>query len=259
MHRNSFFNGIEHSLIIAILSQLGDLTSEAGTGVSFIEVGANDGVNSNYLYSFIKDRNWSGLSIEPVPQVFEKLSRNYSNFSYVTCLNLAIAEQDGSLPFFAVQDRDSVWYPMLSSFDKDVILRQKHMIPDVENHITEIQVTAKTLKSICREHSINRLDVLVVDAEGYDDIIIRTMDLIDTGPSFIIFEHKHLSIDRLYALDTYLRGFGYERLVLWADTCYIRGQIAMDKCVMHIRDSLPVLFPHFEPEYGNGNWQFADV
>src|SRR5438093_1498023 len=43
----------------------------------FIEIGSNDGEHDDHLRPFILSRPWSGIMVEPVPYVFERLRRNY--------------------------------------------------------------------------------------------------------------------------------------------------------------------------------------
>ena len=42
-------------------------------GGVFLDIGANDGITFSNTYHFEKFRNWTGLCIEPHPDVFEKL------------------------------------------------------------------------------------------------------------------------------------------------------------------------------------------
>ncbi|MDR2406522.1 MAG: FkbM family methyltransferase [Bacteroidales bacterium] len=41
----------------------------------FLDIGANDGISFSNTYRFEKFRNWTGICIEPHPEIFEKLKR----------------------------------------------------------------------------------------------------------------------------------------------------------------------------------------
>jgi hypothetical protein len=47
--------------------------------VFFVQVGSNDADHGDPLRPFILTRRWSGIMIEPVPYVFERLRRNYES------------------------------------------------------------------------------------------------------------------------------------------------------------------------------------
>jgi FkbM family methyltransferase len=70
----------------------------------FVEIGSNDGEQHDHLRPFILSRRWSGVMVEPVPYVFERLQRNYAGIDRVRLENAAIATQDGHLPFFHLVD-----------------------------------------------------------------------------------------------------------------------------------------------------------
>src|SRR5664279_1658362 len=46
----------------------------------FIGIGANDGVTHDPLYPFVRDFGWRGIMVEPIPEAFAALERNYAGF-----------------------------------------------------------------------------------------------------------------------------------------------------------------------------------
>ena len=254
MHRNSFFNLVEESFASCILMQVNDLVKSTGRTPFFIEVGANDGTSSSKTYPFIAQHEWHGLSIEPVPQAYEKLRASFVSFQNVKTLNLAVSPEVGILPFYQVVDPDNPWQTMLSSFDRSIITKQTNLIPDIERHIQKIDVASKPLSSVCSDNGVSDLDVLIIDAEGYDDKIVYTLEFDRYAPLLINFEHKHLPVDRIRAVDRFLLSKGYQRLILWADTAYLRGDLLKDESIQQCMRGLPNLIPAYDPEWGNGYW-----
>ena len=63
----------------------------------FVEIGSNDGERSDHLRPFILSRRWSGIMVEPVPYIFERLQRNYGGTDRIVLANLAIADRDGGV------------------------------------------------------------------------------------------------------------------------------------------------------------------
>ena len=50
----------------------------------FVQIGANDGINHDPLHEYVTKYNLSGLVVEPQPDVFELLRKNYESFKKVT-------------------------------------------------------------------------------------------------------------------------------------------------------------------------------
>ena len=72
---------------------------EAYPRAFFIEIGSNDGDQHDHLQPLIRSLQWTGLMVEPVPYVFERLRHNYADLDRVTLENAAIADRDGQVPF----------------------------------------------------------------------------------------------------------------------------------------------------------------
>lgn len=52
----------------------------------FVDIGANDGVTISNTCYLEKEHGWTGLAIEPIPAVFEKLKRNRSCITVHGCV-----------------------------------------------------------------------------------------------------------------------------------------------------------------------------
>ncbi len=71
-----------------------------------VQVGANDGAQGDPIHAlFERHPGWSGLLIEPVPFVFERLRANYHNDSRFIYARVAIADEQGSFPFYSFRRR----------------------------------------------------------------------------------------------------------------------------------------------------------
>ena len=65
----------------------------------FVDVGAHDGTSFSNTLVFERELGWTGLCIEPNPDVFTRLNDNRS----AVCLNIGIANEVGTLPFIKVE------------------------------------------------------------------------------------------------------------------------------------------------------------
>lgn len=180
----------------------------------FIQVGANDGVALDPLRIQVERRRWRGVMVEPVPYVFERLQSRYGAHPRVQLENSAIAVTEGTLPFYHLKEAEpgeSVWafYHALGSFRRDVILKHRDVIPDIDDRLVETAVPCITFTGLGEKHDLQRVDLLQMDTEGYDWEILRHVDFTRWRPRLIVYEHSHLSEDNRKAAQNLLTEQGY--------------------------------------------------
>jgi FkbM family methyltransferase len=166
----------------------------------FVEIGANDGVQHDHLRSIILSRSWSGILVEPVPYVFERLRSNYAGIDRVILENAAIADCDATAPFYylarATEEERGLlpqWYDGIGSFSREAVLSHAPHIPDIDQRLVRADIPCLTFDSLLRRHEAPRVDLVVIDTEGYDWEIIRHIDLRTHRPRLLVYEHFHLT------------------------------------------------------------------
>ena len=184
---------IQH--INPILKQL----SEVNKKVHFIQVGSNDGITGDPIHHFVQHYQWYGVLIEPMPMLFEQLKKTYEfEKERLQFLNVAVsADNQKSKTIYCINEkfRGQVpdWYYQLGSFVKEVIL--KHNIQNIEDYLVENQVPVLTIQHIKETYlTLDSIDFLHIDAEGYDFEILKTLDFLRNKPSVILVEYVHLDI-----------------------------------------------------------------
>jgi len=167
---------------------------------SFIQIGANDGKKFDPIFLYVKKYNWSGIVVEPVPYVFEKLKNNYKKISSIHCEASAIGEKDGSSFFYTVKrnekDNLPLWYDEIGSFIKENVIKHKGRIPDIEKRIDKQKINVMTLSSLLKKYSLSHLDYLQIDTEGYDYRILKQIPSIKLKPKIIVYETRHISSEK---------------------------------------------------------------
>ena len=191
--------------------------AEAYPDAFFIEIGANDGEQDDHLHAHILASRWRGLMVEPVPYVFERLRRNYAGVDRVTLENAAIADRDGALPFFYLAEAPEGevvpnWYTEIGSFSRDLVLGHGHLIGNIEDRLVETSVPCLTFESLCRKHGVEQLDLMLIDTEGYDAQILRSVDLAARHPRLLVYEHYHLSPEQRFDCERLVAAAGYRTL-----------------------------------------------
>jgi FkbM family methyltransferase len=161
----------------------------------FIQIGANDGKTHDPLYKFVTEFGWSGILLEPLPDVFERLQANYRDRPNLKLLNAAIAEDDGSRVFYTVRPGPDTHHlaHQYSSFRRDVIEKQTAFVPDIVDRVVETRVRCISMKTLLAEVAGRHVDLLLIDTEGFDYEILKMIDFSVLRPAVICFERAHLS------------------------------------------------------------------
>lgn len=216
--------------IAAVLHAFGRANPDA----SFVQVGAHDGTQLDPLRDQIRSRRWSGIMVEPVPYVFERLRARYGAHPRITLENVAVADRDGTLPFHHLpeaspHDGTWQWYDALGSFRRDVLLSHDRQIPDIADRVVTTEVPCLTFETLCRRHGVEAVDVIQIDAEGYDDVILEGIDLDRHRPALVMFERLHLADDAHRRCTDRLTAHGYEWTADPMDTLAVRSDVLRDQ------------------------------
>lgn len=164
--------------------------------IFFVEIGANDGVRGDPIHRYVRDHGWSGIMIEPLPNVFDVLTENYSSYPAVKLLNVAIGKTDGKQTIYTVQidPEEFSWASQFSSFRRDIVEPQARHIPDVASRIRESTIDSITFQTLIEKHADGReVDVLQIDTEGFGLEILKMIDFNVIKPSMINFEVANMS------------------------------------------------------------------
>lgn len=219
-----------------------DRFSKTKEGVTFLQVGANDGFFHDPLHKFIKKYRWRGVLLEPQKDVFEKyLSRLYRKTEGVTPVNAALDHQDGHKPIYRIAFSNARWATGLTSFNRSVLVeaietghvarcakRYQEPLPEHQDqYIAEEQIECISPATLLQKYNLTALDWLQIDAEGYDYEIIKMLEIEKTSPTVIVFEHTHLSQEEYAACTAHLHANRY------AVTRINENTVAMKKPLLH--------------------------
>jgi FkbM family methyltransferase len=163
-------------------------------GVTVMQIGAYDGIANDPLAEALELHGWQGILVEPQREPFKTLEKRYGGNPNIRLFNVAVAEEDGSRNLYSIGPSE------LASFDKAHVVKHVHH-GDVAL-IREERVECWTFETLFDRAGIERVDVLQIDAEGYDLELLRLFDIPRRVPSIVNYEHLHLSrSDRNRAAD----------------------------------------------------------
>lgn len=183
---------------------LDEFSRSRGRRLTFVQIGANDGLRNDPVREFVVRDEWNGVFIEPLPTVFSALQQNYRYLTSRRKLafeNVAISADTTPLPFYTFQEEylqrlsAEARLDMLrkSSFDREHVAKfARH--PD---ELRQVDVPCTSITRIIEQHfPLGMLDLLVIDAEGHETTILRSIDFSTARISAIFFESRHLGPDR---------------------------------------------------------------
>tara|TARA_Y100000591_G_C21852140_1_gene712458 strand:- start:5607 stop:6371 length:765 start_codon:yes stop_codon:yes gene_type:complete len=195
-----------------------------------IQIGANDGVTGDPINRFIKDfyKSITYIGFEPQVLQFNKLKKNYQNYENFYFINQCIGKE-GKTKFYYLnkhyQDlckkRNWRFTGGTNSLIKENLserLIKNDLNP--ENYIESFQVEVLSLKKSIEKNYNNLIenfigiDLLQVDAEGYDDEVIYNSSINFFKPKYINFEYKNLSKTKLEKLVKFLN-YNHYNCINW--------------------------------------------
>lgn len=185
---------------------------------SFVQIGANDGVMNDPIYQFnIKNKALvNGYVLEPLPDIYEKLVKNYKSCQYITPCNIAIHSSKSEMILHRVKPSFENKVPKfargIASFD-ETHWKKTDLVPN-SDYMEKVKVKCTTFIDFINSKSITNLDLLLLDTEGYDYEIIMSIDFKNFKPKIIRFEHgirnNLMSTNEFQIVCVQLNKFGYQ-------------------------------------------------
>ena len=154
----------------------------------YVDVGAHDGVSINNTLYFEKTNNWTGINIEPIKTVFDKLAINRPNNINLNC---AVCNNDGETEFLC-----NVGYTEMISGIKDTF-DIRHLTRLIRENSTSgstteiIKVNTKKLETIFDENKVSHIHYLSIDVEGAEFEVIKSINFDKVFIDVIGFENNY--------------------------------------------------------------------
>jgi FkbM family methyltransferase len=157
-----------------------------GRGGFFVEAGANDGFEQSNTYFLERFRGWTGVLVEPIPELFRLCVRQRSASRVFNCA-LVAPEQAGEL------------VPMHYGGLMSVVRGARGSESDDRAHAEagsqlgwdpgyDVAVPGRTLTEVLEEAGAPRPDLLSLDVEGFEASVLRGLDLERYGPDLALVE-----------------------------------------------------------------------
>jgi FkbM family methyltransferase len=201
----------------------------SGQIFSLSRIGANNGLTDDPLRQFVTKYHWHGVLVEPQPQVFQQLLKDYEPEKQLAFANAAIADKDGTARLFVADHGDETAdLTVFASRKKDALIRglDNPKAAGVQVQVQEVEVPALSVQTLLAKHRITKIDLLLTDLQGYDGEVVEQVLACGVKPTIIHFEHCHTARPALDAIYRKLVEHGYRLNELEIDAlCYLPSAV----------------------------------
>lgn len=108
------------------------------------------------------------------------------------------------------------WTEQLASFDKAHLLKHERQAPGLSQQVIGVEVATMTFEALLSEYEVKSLDVLQIDAEGFDAQLLEWFPFERLRPALLHYETAHMSESDHAAVSSRLRALGY--IVMTSDS-----------------------------------------
>jgi len=165
---------------------------------NIIQLGANDGITNDPIHNFVVNNDISGLLVEPLPDIYETLLKNYENSTNLKFANAAISPSEGEIAIYRIapwfteeyqriykknanpSGASSLYYENVASFLKKAA-PEFFSDKNIEDYIETVYVNSMPLRSLFDQYGIDKVHFLQMDLEGYDfeavKMLLETTDV----------------------------------------------------------------------------------
>jgi FkbM family methyltransferase len=152
----------------------------------FVEAGAFDGFLQSNTYYFERIKGWTGLLVEPVPELSEACRRERPDSAVVRAA-LVPPELEGKPVTLTVASLMTLVHGAQGSPEADRAHASAGTRGGREPNY-DIVVRGATLSTLLDEVGIGEIDLLVLDVEGYEPEALSGLDLERHAPRFVLVE-----------------------------------------------------------------------
>lgn len=173
-----------------------------------IQVGGNDGINSDPIRKYLKKnkKDVTAIIFEPLDFYFKKLTKLYNKNKNIKIIKSAISDKILNKKIYFIDPKivnkmdgngpTKGWAHGQGSFSKEVIIhwikknsfRGKDYSNNIDNFINSIKSeTIKTKKLSNYNFTKKKISLLLVDVQGFEFEVLKSLNW-KNSPDFIIYE-----------------------------------------------------------------------
>ncbi len=193
----------------------------------FFDIGANDGITINNSYYLEKNLDWTGVAVEPVGYIFEKLKANRK----CHVVNGCVSPRSGKEKFLELVGNANM-YSTLKTHNTGLTARRIRKRKKRQNsQLKEVEVECYTFSDLVNKFGFEKVDFLSLDTEGGELEILKSIDFELTPVSVISVENNWCTYD----IKNYLESCGFLYLGTFdVDEIYLFGGSGLRKAMSNL-------------------------
>ncbi len=158
----------------------------------FVDIGAHDGITLSNSYFFEQELGWTGICIEPIPEIFDQLVANRK----CRCIQGCIANYSGDGQFLRVVSPPGTYnIELLSGLEKYYHpLHFQRLNYELSRHggsVQSIKVKCYLLNDVLKQNNITHVNFLSIDTEGGEFEILSSIDFSQVQIDVITVEDNY--------------------------------------------------------------------
>lgn len=148
-------------------------------GGTFVEAGAHDGYTQSNTYYLERYCGWSGLLVEPIPELRRRCERRRSHSRVIDCALVG--------PDFGADTATMQFGDLTSVIGRDATYAARGLAVAGRQAYT-VEVPARTLSSLLGETGMSAPDLIVLDLEGHELDVLAGLDRERHSPRYLLVE-----------------------------------------------------------------------
>jgi FkbM family methyltransferase len=167
----------------------------------YVDVGAFHPKRYSNTYFFYK-RGWRGINVDAMPggmYLFNTLRSEDIN------IEKPISDKKETLRYYGFNEQT------YNTFSKE-LADERRVLPNVKLNFTK-EIETVSLEEILEEHLVEKqeIDFISIDVEGWDFMVLKSMNLVKYQPKVILIELLNFALDESFdnEICLYLKDHGY--------------------------------------------------
>lgn len=185
----------------------------------FLDIGAHNGVTYSNSCFFEKSLGWTGICVEPIPDVFAELKKNRQCILENACITAA----DGEVKFTRINGYSEMLSGITDQYDERHLSRIEKELKEAGGTKEEITVQGKSISTLIKHHDVKQIDFCSIDTEGNEMPILQSFPFHLIKPAVFLIENNYKD----QQMRDLLAAQGYTYVFRLGDEIYKLGTVSL--------------------------------